>query len=157
MKTKGLTNNALLTLYLAAFLFLTVSVTIVKTQEHKYMMPQIVNVVDGDTINIILAPLKDYPPLHAVKVHVRGIDTPESTWRAKCDKEKDLGKKAKVFLEDLIGNVKRIKITNYEWGKYGGRIVADARVKGIDIATEMINNGYAKAYSGKGSKPDWCN
>ena len=157
MKMTGLSNNSIFTLFVCAFLFLTVSVTVVQTQENTSMTPQVVNVVDGDTINIILTPLNSYPPLNAVKIRIRGIDTPESTWRAKCTQEKELGKEAKAFLEDLIGNVKVIEITNYEWGKYGGRIIADASVKGIDIGTAMINNGYANAYTGKGSKPDWCN
>ena len=157
MKTKGLSNNSIFALFVASLLFLTISVTVVRTQERSYMLPQVVNVVDGDTINIILSPLKDYPPLNSVAIRINGIDTPESTWRAKCGKEKELGKKAKVFLEELIGNVSRIKVTNYKWGKYGGRIIGDVSVKGIDIATALINNGYAKAYTGKGSKPDWCN
>ena len=153
---KKIKNNWHIFVATILFLVLCTSIGSVKPAEKSYIMPEIVNVVDGDTINIMLAPLKDYPPLNSVKVRINGIDTPESTWRAKCGKEKELGLEAKTFLVELIGNTKRLKLTNYKWGKFGGRIVADASVRGIDIAKELIHNGYAKEYSGKGSKPNWC-
>jgi len=120
------------------------------------MLPEVVRVVDGDNIKVILSPLKDYPPLNSISIRIHGIDTPESTWRAKCYQEKELGLKAKAFVIDLIGDAQRIKITNYKWDKYGGRVLADVSVKGIDIKQELLDNGYAKEYFGKGSKPNWC-
>ena len=153
---KKIKTNIIFYLVFVLFLASSLSIISVKGSEKTYMLPQIVNVVDGDTINIILSPLTPYPPLSAAKVRIRGIDTPESTWRAKCIKEKELGLKAKAFLENLIGDSTRLKITDYEWDKYGGRIVSNASVRGIDIGQELIHNGYAKEYSGKGNKPNWC-
>lgn len=139
---------------------LTVTVLFAKEPslaKHKtYMLPKIVNVVDGDTINVILSPLKNYPPLDLVKIRIYGIDTPESSWRAKCEKERQLAQLAKNHVIDIIGDSKTIKITDYDYGKYGGRIVAKAKVNGIDIASSLIDNGLAKPYFGKGLKPNWC-
>lgn len=121
-----------------------------------YMLPEVVNVVDGDTINVILGPLKHYPPLDRVKIRINGIDTPESTWRAKCEKEKKLGLQAKKALEELISDRKRIKIKNYKYGKYGGRIIADVIVGSVNAAERLIARELAKPYTGQGPKPNWC-
>jgi len=121
-----------------------------------YMLPEIVKIVDGDTIKIILAPLKDYPPLDKVSIRILGIDTPEHDWRAKCLLERELGIKAKQHVIDLVGDSKRIKVTNYKWDKYGGRIDGTVSVNGIDIGQSLIDNKLAKPYTGKGPKFNWC-
>lgn len=121
-----------------------------------YMLPEFVRVIDGDTIKVILTPLKNYPPLDKVNIRIFGIDTPESNYRAKCDEEKQLGLEAKSYLKDLIGNRKRVKITGYKYGKYGGRILAILWIDGKPVSERLIEKGYAKPYFGSGPRPNWC-
>lgn len=121
-----------------------------------YMLPKVIHVVDGDTIKVILPPLKYYPPLDVVSIRINNIDTPESTWRAKCDKEKELGLKAKKALAELVGNRGHIKVVNYKYGTYAGRIVADVYIGGINAGEWLIEHNVAKEYHGRGPKPDWC-
>ena len=130
--------------------------TLFAVETHSYMYPEVVKVVDGDTISIILGALKPYPPLANVKIRVLGIDTPETTWRAKCEEEKQLGLKAKQAVIDLIGDRIRIKITDYKWDKYGGRINSNVFVGSVNLAEYLLQRGLAKPYTGKGPKPKWC-
>jgi len=139
-------------LIVAALLAFTPS----KADPKTYMLPEIVKVIDGDTIKIILSPLKDYPPLDKVSIRILGIDTPEHDWRAKCVLEQELGIKAKQHVIDLVGDAKRIKVTNYKWDKYGGRIDGTVSVNGVDIGQSLIENKLAKPYTGKGPKSNWC-
>ncbi len=112
-------------------------------------------VVDGDTLQ---TEVKSLPtPLNHVLIRIRGIDTPESNYLAKCEREKYLGLEAKRYLTNLVSQRSKMTITNYKYDKYGGRIVADVRIKGIDIGKKMIELGYARPYNGTGSKSDWCN
>lgn len=132
------------------------TITLASNDIRTYMLPEVVEVTDGDTIKVILPPLKKYPPLDVVKIRINGIDTPETTWRAKCEKEKELGLRAKTMLTKLIGDRKRIKVVNYKYGKYAGRILADVYVGSVNAAKRIIANGLAKEYHGEGPKPDWC-
>lgn len=122
---------------------------------HTYFLPKIVEVIDGDTIKVDFSALRSYPPLNIVSIRIRGIDTPES-YRPKCDEERELGLKAKQFVVDLIGSRSIIRVSDYEWGKFGGRIVGRVSVKGKDIATELINAGLAVKYHGGTKTHSWC-
>jgi len=158
---RGLVAVLLLTLAVAAFALPWVHSELVDTTHGKahtrsYMLPEFVSVIDGDTVKVIIPALKPYPPLAEVNIRIYGIDTPESTWRAKCDKERNLAQLAKNHTIGLIGDSKRIKITDYKYGKYGKRILAKITVKSIDIGKSLIDNGFAKPYFGKGPKHDWC-
>ena len=48
-------------------------------------------------------------------------------------------------------------ITNYHYGKYGGRIVADVQIGDIDLAAFLISNKLAVQYDGGKKTKDWCN
>lgn len=126
------------------------------TSENQLVMP-IVEVIDGDTIRSALS----LPtPINKISVRLGGINSPESTWRAKCLAEKMLGIEAKNFLKDFIKSkgVSIMILTNFKYGTYAGRIIADASIGGVDIATLMMENGYAKYYDGKSKiKSSWCN
>lgn len=117
------------------------------------VMP-IVSVTDGDTIR---SSLKLPCPLCNVSIRLLGIDTPESTYLAKCPAEKALGLEAKAFLKEFVVGETTMTISNFKWDKYGGRIDAYVSIKGQDVGQLLIDRGYAKPYSGSGSKPDWCN
>lgn len=122
--------------------------------EQTYMLLPIVGVYDGDTIVTDMTRLP--PPLNKMSIRVRGIDTPEMDWRAKCDKERNLAIAAKQFVVELATGRTVMKITDYGWDMYGGRIDANITIGGIDIGQALIQNGMAVPYFGKGPKHDWC-
>ena len=112
------------------------------------------DVVDGDTIRTAV---KLPCPLCTVSVRIRGIDTPESTYLAKCPIEKAKALEAKAYLIKLVGSNTTMTAKDVKWDKYGGRIDAVVVVGGVDVGQAMIEKGFAKPYSGVGKKPDWCN
>jgi endonuclease YncB( thermonuclease family) len=88
------------------------------------------------------------------KVLINGIDTPEKGSRAKCKKENELAMQATKFTTDLVGN-KELLLTPIKWDKYGGRLIANVKVGGVDIAQELLKKGLARVYSGD-KKKSWC-
>ena len=110
-------------------------------------------VADGDTIR---STLKLPCPLCNVSVRISGIDTPETTHLARCDKERELGLQAKEFVIKLIGNQTTMVARNIKWDKYGGRILANVEVGGVNVGESLIAQGLARPYSGAGPKADWC-
>lgn len=117
------------------------------------MILPIRGVSDGDTIK---TSLKLPCPLCAASVRIRGIDTPESNYLAKCEKEKILGLQAKQFLMSLASASETMMARNVTWDKYGGRILAEVEINGLNVGQEMIRRGIAAPYTGTGPKPNWC-
>lgn len=111
-----------------------------------------VKVVDGDTIAFI--DKRQPKPIQKVSIRVLGIDTPESTYRAKSEAEKKHGLAAKQFVYQRIKKARRLHLTIKGWDKYGGRVLGSIKVDGKDIAKLMTQEGYAVYYDG-GKKPDW--
>ena len=118
------------------------------------MIMPIRGVADGDTIR---STLKLPCPLCNVSVRILGIDTPESTYLAKCPAEKAKGLEAKAFLINLTIGQESMMARSIKWDKYGGRINAYIEIAGKDVGQQMIDRGLAKPYNGLGAKPDWCN
>jgi len=116
------------------------------------MIVPIIEVIDGDTIRTAVSLPQ---PLNKLSIRILGIDTPESTWRAKCVKERELGIFVKDFVKSMFKDSKLMILTNYKYGKYGGRILADVNIDGISVKDLLISKGYAKLYDGK-QKPSWC-
>lgn len=114
----------------------------------------IIGGVDGDTIKTRLDSLPC--PLCRVSIRVRGINTPEKGYRAKCAKELALAQQASQLTKDLIGSSRTMSVLNADWDKYGGRIDGDVVINGHDVAKELIAAGLARPYTGKGPRPDWC-
>ena len=110
-------------------------------------------VADGDTIKTTL---KLPCPLCMASVRIRGIDTPESNFLAKCPLEKEKGLAAKTYLTNAIAGRTEMTARNIKWDKYGGRIDAVVEINGVDIGADMINKGFARPYTGAGPKSDWC-
>lgn len=111
------------------------------------------HVIDGDTIGTLV---KLPCPLCALSVRIRGIDTPESTYLAKCPAEQTKGLAAKAYLTAFVAGQTTMLARNVKWDKYGGRIDAIVEINGVNIGDEMIKQGFAKLYTGVGPKPDWC-
>lgn len=130
-----------------------------------YMLLPIVEVYDGDTIKTDLSWRMPYP-LNKISIRIDGIDTPEmpaksyattgKLGRSHCIKEAELALAAKARLVELIGTNTKMKVYNFKYGKWAGRIVADVKIGGIDIAKTLIKEGFAVEYYGSGPKQDWC-
>lgn len=84
-------------------------------------------------------------------IRVRGVDAPESTGKANCAAEKELGKKAKEFAHTL----KEISITNISPDKYN-RFVADVYVNNKKWSDVLIKSGLGVAYNGGTKSKLWC-
>jgi micrococcal nuclease len=109
--------------------------------------------IDGDTIKTTL----DLPcPLCNASVRILGIDTPEKGSRAKCAKENELAQRASAATKQLIGPVQMMIVKDVKWDKYGGRINGTVYINGLNIGQELIAAGFARPYTGKGPKPNWC-
>ncbi|HDY66320.1 hypothetical protein LCGC14_1776130 [marine sediment metagenome] len=117
---------------------------------------EVKSVYDGDTVNVYIPNMpKEMAGLNW-KIRILGIDTPEKGHRAKCDLELHLGNRATHELKRLIkdrGGV--ISVYNLKHDKYGGRILADVFVGGLDVAKHLISKGLARPYFGK-KKSSWC-
>ena len=113
-----------------------------------------VKITDGDTIKLDVS--KESPLIKklCLSVRIKGIDTPEKGSKAKCDKENALGQQATKFTTDLVGN-KELLLSEVKNDKYGGRIVANVKVGGVDIAQELLKKGLARIYNGE-KKKSWC-
>ena len=113
-----------------------------------------VKITDGDTIKLDVS--KESPLIKklGLSVRIKGIDTPEKAPRAKCNKENILGQQATVFTTYLIGN-KELLLSQVENDRYGGRIIANVKVGGVDVAQELLKKGLARVYNGE-KKKSWC-
>ena len=109
---------------------------------------RIVKVYDGDTCTILF---KWKNQNIKTSCRIIGIDTPEL--RTKNLKEKELGYKAKEFLEGLIFE-EVLKVKFGKDGKFGRPLVEIFLHNGRSVADIMISTGHAKPYFG-GKKEKW--
>ena len=115
---------------------------------YEYFVKEVKNVVDGDTIDVIID--LGFDILFASRVRLAGIDTPESRTTDKA--EKALGIEAKEYLKKQLKDAKSVVIRTEKMDsseKYG-RILGWVYVNGESesINNKMINNGYAWGYLG---------
>ena len=134
------------------FLILILLASPAHAQEFYVYKP--VKITDGDTIKLDVS--KESPLIKklGLSVRIKGIDTPEKGSKAKCDKENALGQQATKFTTELVGN-KELLLSQVENDHYGGRIVANVKVGGVDIAQELLKRGLARVYNGE-KKKSWC-
>ena len=116
---------------------------------------KIIRAIDGDTI-VIAAPYLPAPLKPELGVRIFGVDTPEKSFRAKCESEKVRGEQASVFVKDLIAGTKKHQVVLYDWDKFGGRVLGDMLFDGMSLRDLLIKNGFARAYFGD-AKQSWCN
>jgi len=116
---------------------------------------KIIRAIDGDTIVITASYL---PALLKPELGVRifGVDTPEKSFRAKCESEKVRGEQASVFVKDVIAGTKKHQVVLYDWDKFGGRVLGDILLDGMSLRDLLIKNSFARAYFGD-AKQSWCN
>jgi len=115
---------------------------------YEYFVKEVKNVVDGDTIDVIID--LGFDILFASRVKTAGIDTPESRTTDKA--EKALGLEAKEYLKKQLKDAKSVVIRTEKMDsseKYG-RILGWVYVNGESesVNNKMINDGYAWGYLG---------
>jgi len=116
---------------------------------YEYFVKEVKNVVDGDTIDVIID--LGFDILFASRVRLAGIDTPESRTTDKA--EKALGLEAKEYLKKHLKDAKSVVIRTEKMDsseKYG-RILGWVYVNGESesVNNKMINDGYAWGYLGE--------
>jgi len=116
---------------------------------YEYFVKEVKNVVDGDTIDVVID--LGFDILFASRVRLAGIDTPESRTTDKA--EKALGLEAKEYLKKYLKDAKSVVIRTEKMDsseKYG-RILGWVYVNGDSesLNNKMINDGYAWGYLGE--------
>jgi len=115
---------------------------------YQYYVRKVENVVDGDTIDVLID--LGFDILFQSRVRLAGIDTPES--RTKDLKEKALGLESKEYLKKALKDAKSvvIKTEKMDSSEKYGRILGWLYVNGDteSVNDKMINDGYAWGYLG---------
>jgi micrococcal nuclease len=115
---------------------------------YEYYVRKVENVVDGDTIDVLID--LGFDILFASRVRLAGIDTPES--RTKDLAEKALGLEAKEYLKKALKDAKSviIKTEKMDSSEKYGRILGWVYVNGdtVSLNDMMIEDGYAWGYLG---------
>jgi micrococcal nuclease len=122
---------------------------------YEYFVKEVKNVVDGDTIDVVID--LGFDILFASRVRLAGIDTPESRTTDKA--EKALGIEAKEYLKKQLKDAKSVVIRTEKMNsseKYG-RILGWVYVNGESesVNNKMINDGYAWGYLGETKVKDF--
>ncbi len=122
---------------------------------YEYFVKEVKNVVDGDTIDVVID--LGFDIMFFSRVRLAGIDTPESRTTNKA--EKVLGLESKEYLKKYLKDAKSVvikteKINSSE--KYG-RILGWVYVNGDteSLNDKMINDGYAWGYLGETKVKDF--
>ena len=115
---------------------------------YEYYVRKVENVVDGDTIDVLID--LGFDILFQSRVRLAGIDTPES--RTKDLKEKALGLESKEYLKKHLKDAKSviIKTEKMNSSEKFGRILGWLYINGdtVSVNDMMINDGYAWGYMG---------
>ena len=123
---------------------------------YEYYVRKVENVVDGDTIDVLID--LGFDILFASRVRLAGIDTPES--RTKDLAEKALGLEAKEYLKKALKDAKSvvIKTEKMDSSEKYGRILGWVYVDGntVSLNDMMINDGYAWGYLGDTKVKDFA-
>jgi micrococcal nuclease len=116
---------------------------------YEYRVKKLINVIDGDTIDVDIDLGFDISLLR--RVRMAGIDTPESRTTDKA--EKVLGLEAKEYLKKIMKDAKAIAIktelpdSSEKYGRILGWVYIDGATKSIN--EQMIEDGYAWGYMGE--------
>jgi endonuclease YncB( thermonuclease family) len=106
-------------------------------------------VVDGDTVRVSAKIWVDQRV--SVAVRLKGVDAPE-LFKPQCEAEKDAARKAKAFVEEIVGG--GVRLLEIEHDKYGGRVVARLETDGgTDVGAALVAKGLATVM---GAPDPWC-
>jgi micrococcal nuclease len=122
---------------------------------YEYYVRKVENVVDGDTIDVLID--LGFDILFQSRVRLAGIDTPES--RTRDLKEKALGIESKEYLKKALKDAKSVVIKTEKMNSTEkfGRILGWIYVNGDTVSLNdiMINDGYAWGYMGDAKVKDF--
>lgn len=122
---------------------------------YEYYVRKVENVVDGDTIDVLID--LGFDILFQSRVRLAGIDTPES--RTKDKAEKALGLESKEYLKQHLKDAKSviIKTEKMNSSEKFGRILGWLYINGDteSVNDKMINDGYAWGYMGETKVKDF--
>ena len=116
---------------------------------YEYYVRKVENVVDGDTIDVLID--LGFDILFASRVRLAGIDTPESRTSDKA--EKVLGLEAKEYLKKQLKDAKSVIIrtekmdSSEKYGRILGWVYIDGESESVN--NKRINDGYAWGYLGE--------
>jgi micrococcal nuclease len=123
---------------------------------YEYFVKEVKNVVDGDTIDVIID--LGFDILFSSRVRLAGIDTPES--RTKDKAEKTLGLESKEYLKKHLKDAKSVVIKTEKMNSTEkfGRILGWLYINGDteSVNDKMINDGYAWGYLGETKIKDFA-
>jgi micrococcal nuclease len=122
---------------------------------YEYFVKEVKNVVDGDTIDVIID--LGFDIMFFSRVRLAGIDTPES--RTKDKDEKVLGLESKEYLKKYLKDAKSVVIktekmnSSEKYGRILGWVYIDGNSESLN--DKMINDGYAWGYLGETKVKDF--
>jgi micrococcal nuclease len=122
---------------------------------YQYFVKEVKNVVDGDTIDVIID--LGFDILFSSRVRLAGIDTPESRTTDKV--EKALGLESKEYLKKHLKDAKSVVIktekmnSTEKFGRILGWIYVNGNTESLN--DKMINDGYAWGYMGDAKVKDF--
>jgi micrococcal nuclease len=122
---------------------------------YEYYVRKVENVVDGDTIDVLID--LGFDILFQSRVRLAGIDTPES--RTKDLKEKALGLESKEYLKKHLKDAKSVVIktekmdSSEKYGRILGWLYVNNDTESVN--DKMINDGYAWGYMGETKVKDF--
>ena len=118
------------------------------TKMYEYRVKKVINVVDGDTIDVDID--LGFNISYFQRVRLAGIDTPESRTSDKA--EKALGLESKEYLKTKLKDAKLVVIktekpdSSEKYGRILGWVYIDGNT--VSVNDQMIEEGYAWGYLG---------
>ena len=122
---------------------------------YEYYVRKVENVVDGDTIDVLID--LGFDILFQSRVRLAGIDTPESRTSDKA--EKVLGLESKEYLKKYLKDAKSVIIktekmdSSEKYGRILGWVYVNDDTESLN--DKMINDGYAWGYLGDAKVKDF--
>ncbi len=111
---------------------------------------EVERVVDGDTVRVAARIWVGHTV--SVAVRIAGVDAPE-LYRPRCDAERDAARRAKSFVEAMLGDG-GVTLHEIAPDKYGGRVVARIETtSGDDVGAALLAEGLAIE---EGDSDPWC-
>lgn len=109
---------------------------------------RVVRVYDGDTLTT----------RELGTVRLAGIDAPEMGHRARCPRERALAIEARDYLR--FRTAEGVTLTrrpgDRDREKWGRPLRQAWALDGGNIGAELVAQGLAGVYGGRGPRPDWC-
>ena len=139
----------LIALLAAAILLLFVAVSVTSAGEYPKYEIKVAGNHDGDTLRLEVPIMW---PIYSVRV--KGVDTPEIGWRAKCPVEAELAEEARMFTRDRLAAAQHVIVSYIDEDKFG-RLAAKVTLDGKDLADLLIKNGFGRPYN-NGKRGSWC-